>query len=165
DNDLGSDHHNGGSSRVGARSRDRLPTASTRAWADEDIDIHSCENGPGHQIEITLESQPNVIPVPLLEELLTTVDFRSFERLPDSFGADLGLRYLELQFVSELFSDSNEATRGIYEIGLAGTPYQMGNADIINEGMIRVTVGWARPGPVRQSSASTRRPSSTRLIS
>lgn len=44
-------------------------------------------------------------------------------------------------------------------------PYQMGNADIINEGMIRVTEGWARPGPVRQSSASTRRPSSTRLIS
>ena len=54
---------------------------------------------------------------------------------------------------------------GIYETGLAGTPYQMGNADIINEGMIRVTEGWARPGPVRQSSASTRRPSSTRLIS
>ena len=75
--------------------------------------------------------------------------------MPDSFGADLGLRNLELQFVSELFSDSNEATRGIYEIGLAGTPYQMGNADIINEGI--GAEGWAE--------SSTRRPSSTRLIS
>ena len=125
---------------------------SARAWADEDIDIRDGDPRPGHQVELTLESQPNVILVPLLEELyralpvapgarLATVDFRSFERSPDSFGADLGLRYLELQFVSELLPDSAEAAREIYSTGLAGTPYQMGDLDLVNDGVIRVTEG------------------------
>ncbi len=125
---------------------------SARAWADEDIDIRAGDPRPGHQVEITLESQPNVIPVPLLEELyralpvapgarLATVDFRSFERSPDSFGAALGLRYLELQFVSELLPDSAEAAREIYSTGLAGTPYQMGDLDLVNDGEIWVTEG------------------------
>jgi len=125
---------------------------SARAWADEDIDIRAGDPRPGHQVEITLESQPNVIPVPLLEELyralpvapgarLATVDFRSFERSPDSFGADLGLRYLELRFVSELLPGSAEAAREIYSTGLAGTPYQMGDLDLVNDGEIWVTEG------------------------
>jgi len=125
---------------------------SARAWADEDIDIRDGDPRPGHQVELTLESQPNVILVPLLEELyralpvapgarLATVDFRSFERSPDSFGAALGLRYLELQFVSELLPDSAEAAREIYSTGLAGTPYQMGDLDLVNDGVIRVTEG------------------------
>ena len=56
---------------------------------------------------------------------------------------------------------------GIYEIGLAGTALSDGQRghhqrrhDPSHGGL-----GQARPGPVRQSSASTRRPSSTRLIS
>lgn len=125
---------------------------SARAWADEDIDIRDGDPRPGHQVEITLETQPDVIPVPLLEELygalpvapgarLTTVDFRSFDRSPDSFGADLGLRYLELRFVSELLPDSAEAVREIYSTGLAGTPYQMGDLDHVNDGEIWVTEG------------------------
>lgn len=127
---------------------------SARAWADEDIDIRDGDPRPGHQVEITLETQPNVIPVPLLEELyralpvapgarLATVDFRSFDRSPDSLGADLGLRYLELQFVSELLPDSAEAAREIYSTGLAGTPYQTGDLDPVNDGEIRVAEGRA----------------------
>jgi len=127
---------------------------SARAWADEDIDIRAGDPRPGHQVEITLETQPNVIPVPLLEELyralpvapgarLATVDFRSFDRSPDSLGADLGLRYLELQFISELLPDSASAAREIYSTGLAGTPYQMGDLDPVNDGKIRVAEGRA----------------------
>lgn len=132
---------------------------SARAWADEDIDFRDGADRPGHQIGVTLESQPNFIPVPLLEALfrevpvapgarLITIDFRSFDRLPDSFGAEEGLRYLELSYVCELLPNSQNAAQEVYSTGLAGTAYQMGEEDFFNDGFIRVTEGQVYSGGV-----------------
>ena len=125
---------------------------SARAWVDEDIDFRDGPDQPGHRVDITLESQPNFIPVPLLEALfrevpvapgarLTTVDFRSYDRLPDSFDAEEGTRYLELSYICELLPNSQNAAQEVYSTGLAGTAYQMGEEDFFNDGFITVTEG------------------------
>ncbi|MEM8705740.1 MAG: hypothetical protein AAGE98_04740 [Actinomycetota bacterium] len=125
---------------------------AARAWVDEDIDFRDGPDTPGHRIDVTLEAQPNFIPVPLLEALfrevpvapgarITEIDFRSFDRPDDSFDAEEGTRYLELSYTCELLPNSANAAREVYSTGLTGTAYQMGEEDFFNDGFITIVDG------------------------
>lgn len=136
---------------------------TARAWVDEDIDFRDGPDVPGHQIEISLESQPNFIPVPLLEALfrevpvapgarVTEIDFRSFDRPDDSFDAEEGTRYLELSYTCELLPNSANAAREVYSAGLTGTAYQVGEESFFDPGFIEIVEGredgngrWTQP--------------------
>jgi hypothetical protein len=78
------------------------------AWADEDINFRDGPDVPGYQFDVSLDAQPNFIPVPMLEALfrqvpvapgarLINVSLESRDRLESSFDADLGLRYFGLE--------------------------------------------------------------------
>lgn len=119
-----------------------------RAWVDEDIGFGSADATPGHRIEVDARVPAGAIPVPLMEALLaalpplggdlTKLDLRSWERLPDSFDADFGLRYLQidLEWVS---NQTSPGAAGIAFIaGLDGVVLQEGEASFVNEGEIEV---------------------------
>ena len=102
---------------------------------------------PGYRIDVTLEAQNNFIPVPMVEALfpevpiapgarLTGLTLRSRNRAADSFDADEGLRYLDIEYTCELLPDSANAAYAVYSTGLEGSIYQPGTESFFEPGFI-----------------------------
>ena len=121
---------------------------SARAWVDEDIGFGPTEGTPGHQIEINVLTPVGTVPVPVIDSLLTqlpAVDgslrdlvFRTFTRSADSFGAEEGLRYLELDLEWSVSATSPDTAGEAYLAALPGTVLQEGEESFFDEGIIEV---------------------------
>ncbi len=119
-----------------------------RVWAEEDM-IFGDDRQPGYEIEITLESEPDLVPVPMLDQLsaalpvapgaqLIELRLATRDRPADSFAADEGLRYIDLEYTYRLDPGSGEAAREIYSTGLDGVTYQPGEENFFDPGFIEV---------------------------
>jgi len=124
--------------------------ATARAWVDEDLSFHNDTPLAGYQIDVALETAPGTIPVPLIDTIISTlpfgadariteIDFASFDRAEDSFAADEGLRYLELEIVYVLPAGSEAAAQDLVLGGLDGDVFQVGEESFFDEGFITVT--------------------------
>lgn len=122
---------------------------NARAWVDEDIDFRDGDDVAGYRIDIALDAPGDVIVVPLLDALvaelpalrgarLVELDLASFDRPPDSFDAERGLRYLELEVVWSLPAGSEVAAQEAFSTGLASGVLQVGEESFFDEGFIRV---------------------------
>ncbi len=120
-----------------------------RVWAEEDM-IFGHDRQPGYEIEITLDSVPDLIPVPMLDRLsaalpvapgaqLIELRFSTRDRPADSFAAAEGLRYIDLEYTYRLAPGSGESARAIYSTGLDGTTYQPGEESFFDDGFIEET--------------------------
>ncbi|MEM7143124.1 MAG: hypothetical protein AAF548_19030 [Actinomycetota bacterium] len=116
-----------------------------RVWADEELIFG--EGIAGYRADVDLEAQPNFIPVPMLEALfrevpvapgarLIDISVDSFERPEDSFDAEYGTRYLEIEYVCELLPNSGPAAQEVYSVGLAGSVYQPGDESFFEPGFV-----------------------------
>ena len=125
---------------------DTIPVVA-RVWAEEDM-IFGDDRQPGHQIDITLETAAGNVPVPLLAALLadlpaapgqtlTDVRFRTHERSADSFDADKGLRYIEIDATFELAAGSATDAQAAFSAGLDGATYRAGEIDFFDPEFIR----------------------------
>lgn len=123
-----------------------------RIWGDMDVTFEDSPLGDesGYRLDATMAAQPNFIPIPLLDALfnevpvapgarLTDLSFRTRTRSEDSFSADEGLRYWDLEYTYDLLPNSANAAHEVYSVGLAGTVYQMGEEDFFEPGFIRAT--------------------------
>ena len=121
-----------------------------RIWGDMDVTFEDSPFGDesGYRLDAAMTTQPDLIPIPLLEALfneiptvpgarLTNLSFRTRTRSEDSFSADEGLRYWDLEYTYSLLPDSADAAYAAYSLGLAGTVYQMGEEDFFEAGFIR----------------------------
>ena len=123
---------------------------NARAWVDEDLDFRDGDDAPGYRLDVAAEAPAEAILVPLLASLLgelptpagaqlAELDFVSRDRLPDSFDAERGLRYLDLEIVWTLPAGSEASAQETFSIGLDGGVLQMGEESFFDEGFISVT--------------------------
>jgi hypothetical protein len=116
----------------------------TLIWLDEDL-VFDDEGTPGYQIDVNLDLPSDVIVVPLVESLhaalppitgsrVVEIDVSSRERDADSFDADEGLRYLQLQISMELPAGSEEAAMDTYATDLDGHVYRAGEESFFDPG-------------------------------
>lgn len=123
---------------------------NARAWVDEDLDFRDGDDAPGYRIDVAAEAPAGQILVPLLASLLaelpapagaqlTELDLASRDRLADSFDAERGLRYLDLEIVWTLPAGSEAAVQDSFSTGLDGAVLQMGEESFFDEGFISVT--------------------------
>lgn len=119
-----------------------------KAWADEELNFGRGPDGPGYRIDLEATLAPGLIPVPTLATLignlpsvadatLTRVILRSRERSPDSFDADFGLHYIEVQLEFDLPNGSADTAYEAYSTGLDGEIYHVGSEDMLTPGTIR----------------------------
>ena len=122
-----------------------------RIWGDMDVTFEDSPFGDesGYRLDAAMTTPPNLIPIPLLEALfneipavpgarLTDLSFRTRTRSEDSFSADEGLRYWDLEYTYSLLPASADAAYAAYSLGLAGTVYQMGEEDFFEAGFTRI---------------------------
>ena len=121
-----------------------------RAWVDEDIHVRNDDPVAGYRIDVGFETAPETIPVPLLDAIIamlpfgadariTEIDLASFERAEDSFAAEEGLRYLELDIVYVMPAGSEAGAQDLILNGLDGAVFQVGEESFFDEGFIKVT--------------------------
>jgi len=121
-----------------------------RIWGDMDVTFEDSPLGDesGFRIDATMSAEPNFIPVPLLDALFTEVPavpgarlidlaLRTRTRAEDSFSAEYGLRYWDVEYTWDLPLDSADAAHGTYSVGLTGTVFQMGEEDFFEPGFVR----------------------------
>jgi hypothetical protein len=134
--------HDTGTVRLGEINASTNPLF---VWADEDINFRDGPDVPGYQFDVSLDAQPNFIPVPMLEALfrqvpvapgarLIDVSLESRDRPESSFDADLGLRYFDLEYVCELLPNSARAAHEVYSVGLEGSIYRAAEASFFDPG-------------------------------
>jgi hypothetical protein len=127
---------------------DTEPT-SARAWVYEDVAFGQGDGRPGHRIEINALTAPDIVPVPLIASLLAalpTIDGRltdlsvdSFTRPADSFDAEEGLRYLEIEFEWTLTAGATpDAAGAAYLAALPNAIVQEGEESFFDEGVIEI---------------------------
>jgi hypothetical protein len=123
-----------------------------RVWGDMDVTFEDSPLGDesGYRLDAAMTAPPNFIPIPLLDALfnetpvapgarLTDLSFRTRTRPEDSFRAEEGLRYWDVEYTWALLPNSADAAHELYSVGLTGTVYQMGEEDFFEPGFIRVT--------------------------
>lgn len=121
-----------------------------RAWVDEDLDYRDGTDRPGHEVEVTLRTTSDAVLVPFLTlvdealampgALLLETNLASYERPPDSYAAEEGLRYLELELVYVVDDRPDDALRDRLSTRLAGSVFQPGEESSFDEGFIRTVL-------------------------
>lgn len=113
-------------------------------WLDEEL-VFGEEGTAGYRVDVELEAPAEAIVVPLLDTLfaalprvdgsqLATIDFSSFERPEDSFGAPEGLRYLDLIFELELPPGSEGIATATFSSGLDEKVYRAAEESFFDPG-------------------------------
>ena len=72
--------------------------------------------------------------------LLLETNLASYERPPDSYAAEEGLRYLELELVYVVDDRPDDALRDRLSTRLAGSVFQPGEESSFDEGFIRTVL-------------------------
>ncbi len=123
-----------------------------RIWGDMDVTFEDSPLGDesGFRLDAAMSAPPNVVPIPLLDVLvselpvtpgarLTDVSFRTRSRDEDSFSAEEGLRYWVVDFTHELAPNSAESAHEMYRVGLGGSIYRPGEESFFDAGFIRAS--------------------------
>ena len=131
-----------------------------RAWVDEDLDFRDGDDVPGHAVEITLRTLSEEVLVPFLTVLdealpipeahLTEAKLSSYHRLPDSYSAAEGLRYLEVELVYIARDLPEDQLRERLGAGLDGTVFLAGEESFFDEGFIEPVLTDPLEGDWRQ---------------
>jgi len=118
---------------------------SAFVWADEEQVFG--EEGPGYQVDVSLEFEPDVIPVPLIQAIVEQlpeiegaqmVDVRllSWNRPEDSFVAEFGLRYFDVTIEYVLPPGVAEDTKTTFSTGLGPSAFVAGEESFFDPGFL-----------------------------
>ena len=132
-----------------AQAAERI-TDYHRRQTPQDLDYRDGTDRPGHEGEVTLRTTSDAVLVPfltLVDEALAMpgaplleTNLASYERPPDSYAAEEGLRYLELELVYVVDDRPDDALRDRLSTRLAGSVFQPGEESSFDEGFIRTVL-------------------------
>lgn len=116
-------------------------------WASEHLGFSDEPDLPGYRIGLSADAPADDIHVPMLAALaddipviadarLIDISLRSQQRSDDSFSAEYGLRYFEIEFTYELTPDSAVEAQQAYLDALPSGIYQAGEESFFEPGTI-----------------------------
>jgi len=114
-------------------------------WADEEQVFG--EGVPGYQVDVPLEFEPDVIPVPIIATIIAElpeiegaqlVDVRlaSWNRPDTSFDAEYGLRYFEVTMEWSLPPGAADDTKTLFSTGLGPSAFFAGEESFFDPGFV-----------------------------